>query len=82
MGVGDKDVIHIGERDWKIRILIDVSALFHTIIDQDVFSSRIEIMAAASHFMISADKMCIRDRLLPDRSSADLSPHLPRVSAM
>ena len=56
MGVGDKDVIHIGERHWKIRILIDVSALFHTIIDQDVFSSRIEIMAAASHFMIRADK--------------------------
>ena len=48
MGVGDKDVIHIGERDWKIRILIDVSALFHTIIDQDVFSSRIEIMAVTS----------------------------------
>ena len=56
VGVGDKDVVHIGERDRKLRVLIDVSALFHTVINKNVLSRRIQIMTASSHFMICTDK--------------------------
>ena len=52
VGVGDKDVVHIGERDRKLRVLIHVHTLFHATVHQKLRFSTFQIMAASCYLMI------------------------------
>jgi hypothetical protein len=56
MGVGQKNKINAGGRDRQRLIFKNVSALFHTDIDQNAFSAHLQVMAAACYFMIGSNK--------------------------
>ena len=56
MGMGQKNKIDGGCRDRQGLVFKNISALFHTDIDQNVFSAHLQVMAAACYFMIGSNK--------------------------
>ena len=56
VGVRDKNVINLGNTDRELFVFKEILSLFHTIVNEDLFTRRLKKMAAARHFVIGTDK--------------------------
>ena len=56
MGVGQENAVDLPGRHGQRRILVDVHALFHSVVHKNVLIAHLQIMTASRHLMIRANK--------------------------
>ena len=57
MGMGQKNIVYFGRRNRHGFVLIGISALLHSAVDEDMPASHLNIVAASCNFMICTDKL-------------------------